>query len=96
MSERRCGMEMKDLSRAEWRTSSYSGSNGNCVEVAADPGWRKSSHSGTNGNCVEVAADPGARVLLRDTKDRKGPVLAFRPGAWRRFAEQVKAGTLHA
>jgi hypothetical protein len=23
-----------DLSRAEWRKSSYSGSNGNCVEVA--------------------------------------------------------------
>jgi len=28
-------MEMADLFRAQWRTSSYSGSNGNCVEVAA-------------------------------------------------------------
>jgi hypothetical protein len=29
-----------DLSRAEWRTSSYSGTNGNCIEVAADPAAR--------------------------------------------------------
>ena len=30
MSERKYGMETLDLSRAEWRTSSYSGtSNGN-------------------------------------------------------------------
>jgi hypothetical protein len=28
-------MGVPDLSRAEWRTSSYSGSNSNCVEVAA-------------------------------------------------------------
>ncbi len=68
-------MDMKDLSRTQWRTSSY---------------------SGTNGACVEVAADSSARVLVRDTRDRKGPVLAFRPGAWRRFAGQVKAGTLPA
>jgi hypothetical protein len=27
-------METPDLSRAQWRTSTYSGSNGNCVEVA--------------------------------------------------------------
>jgi Domain of unknown function (DUF397) len=73
MSERRCGMEMPNLSRTGWRTSSYSGSNGACVEVAAD-------------------AD--GRVLVRDTKDREGPVLAFRPGVWRRFAGQVKVGTL--
>ena len=29
-----------DLSRAEWRKSSYSGQDGNCVEVARNlPGW---------------------------------------------------------
>lgn len=66
-------METMDLSRAEWRTSSYSGSNG---------------------NCVEVAADSRARVLVRDTKDREGPMLAFPPGAWRRFAAQVKVRLL--
>ncbi len=54
--------------------------------------WRKSSYSGGEGNCVEAAGHPeGSRVLVRDTKDRTGPVLRFSPAAWRRFAEQVKA-----
>jgi len=53
--------------------------------------WRKSSYSGTQGgNCVE-AADHGGRVLVRDTKDRQGPVLTLSAEAWRRFAGQVKA-----
>jgi hypothetical protein len=57
-----------------------------------DVTWRKSSYSGGNGgNCVEVGAPAEARhVLVRDTKDRHGPVLAFSPQAWRRFAERVK------
>lgn len=29
-------MTRAELSRAEWRTSSYSGQDGNCVEVARD------------------------------------------------------------
>lgn len=45
---------------------------------------------------VEVVADADARVLVRDTKNRGGPVLAFRPDAWRRFARQVKVSTLPA
>jgi hypothetical protein len=68
-------MEMKDLSRTRWRTSSYSGSNG---------------------DCVEVSEDAGARVLVRDTKDCEGPVLAFRPDTWRQFAGQLKADILHS
>ena len=32
------------------------------------------------------------RVLVRDTKDRSGPVLRFSPAAWRRFADQVRTG----
>jgi hypothetical protein len=51
--------------------------------------WRKSRYSGNGGNCVEVA-DHDHRVLVRDTKNRAGVVLWFSPGAWRRFAEQVK------
>ncbi len=39
----------------QWRKSSYTGNQGNCVEVALD--WRKSSYSGGNGDCVEVALD---------------------------------------
>ena len=49
--------------------------------------WVKSSRSG-NGGCIEVAA--AAQILVRDTKDRQGPVLAFSPATWRRFASQVK------
>ena len=63
-----------------WRTSSYTGTNGACVEV----GWRTSSYSGTSGNCVEVAPAPDA-VLVRDSKNRTGPALTIPPTAWRTF-----------
>jgi len=53
--------------------------------------WRKSSYIGNGGECVEVA-DQSARVLVRDTQDRSGPVLRFSPAVWRRFADQVKTG----
>lgn len=52
--------------------------------------WRKSSYSGNNGGaCVEIAATD--RVLVRDTRDREGPVLAFGRQAWEAFAAKVKA-----
>jgi Domain of unknown function (DUF397) len=54
--------------------------------------WRKASYSSNGGtDCVEVAEDD-SRVMVRDTKDRKGPVLRFPAGAWRLFADHVKAG----
>ena len=56
---------------------------------AVDLRWRTASYSDNGGNCVEVAGDAG-RVLVRDTKDRRGLVLRFTPGAWRRFAGRVK------
>ena len=38
-----------------WRKSSYSLSNGNCVETRVEARWQKSSHSHTlSGQCVEV------------------------------------------
>jgi hypothetical protein len=53
--------------------------------------WRKSSYSGDNGgNCVEVGT-AGRAVAIRDSKDPKGPRLAFAADAWRAFAEQMKA-----
>jgi hypothetical protein len=58
-----------DLTRATWRTSSYSGNNG--------------------GNCVEVAA--ARTIAIRDSKDPHGPVLAFAPKDWQRFADRIKA-----
>jgi Domain of unknown function (DUF397) len=47
-----------------------------------DATWRKSGYSGGNGGgCVEVGVQEQAvRVLVRDTKDRQGPVLRFTPG----------------
>ena len=53
--------------------------------------WRTSSYSsGNGGECVEVASPEGA-VAVRDTKQNgTGPVLRFSPGAWSRFASQVK------
>jgi hypothetical protein len=53
--------------------------------------WRKSSYSGNNGgNCVEVAA--ARTIAIRDSKDPHGPVLAFAPKDWQRFADRIKAG----
>jgi hypothetical protein len=60
------------------------------MEDHIKPGWRTSSYTGNGGgNCVEVA-DQAARVLVRDTKDRTGPVLRFTPAVWLRFADEVK------
>jgi len=58
-----------------------------------DVTWRKSSYSGGNGGgCIAVGAQAEAgRVLVRDTKDRHGPVLAFSPQTWRHFAERIRA-----
>jgi Domain of unknown function (DUF397) len=60
------------------------------VEDKVDRRWRKSSYSGNGGSdCVEVGGR-GSRVLVRDTKNRTGPVLEITAGAWHRFADQVK------
>jgi Domain of unknown function (DUF397) len=52
--------------------------------------WVKSAYSGSQANCAEVASVPDGRVMVRDTKDRQGPVLTFDTGEWRRFAARVK------
>jgi hypothetical protein len=53
--------------------------------------WRKSSYSGNNGgNCVEVG-NAATVIVIRDSKDPHGPVLAFGPKDWQRFAGRVKA-----
>ena len=62
-----------------WIKSSYSGS-------------QATSYSGSQANCVEVALRD--RVVVRDTKDRTGPVLRFTPAAWREFAGHIKASTV--
>jgi predicted secreted Zn-dependent protease len=84
-----------DISDLTWRKSSYSGANGNCVEVAHVPTWRKSSYtSASGGNCVEVAQFPAASIAVRDSKDPEGPMLVFSSGEWRTFIAGMKAGEL--
>ncbi len=53
-------METKDLSRARWRKSSYSGSNGACVEVAAAPGARVLVRDAKDGEGPVLAFPPSA------------------------------------
>ena len=51
--------------------------------------WRKSSYSGSNGGeCVEVAS--AEAVMVRDTTDRNGSVLAFTAKAWSAFTAVIK------
>jgi len=89
-----------------WIRSSYSFSNGNCVEIAT---WVKSSHSAyngdcveaasyrtssrsmSNGQCVEVGTGPGV-VGARDSRlGDSSPVLEFTPQAWLAFTAALKA-----
>jgi hypothetical protein len=91
-----------DLSRVAWRTSSYSGNGSNCVEVGF---WRTSIYSGNGSDCVEGAAVGGAEqaasggvadigrvILVRDSKDRDGGVLAVDEDEWRAFIAGIKDG----
>lgn len=53
--------------------------------------WRKASYSGGNGgDCAEVGQTGNAVVLVRDTKNRTGAVLAFAPDTWRQFTATIK------
>lgn len=52
-------------------------------------GWRVATHTGGQGNCVEVGTSAAA-VAVRDTKDRKGPVLRFDSSVWQTFTEHLK------
>ncbi|MEU8704977.1 DUF397 domain-containing protein [Streptomyces sp. NPDC048565] len=84
-----------DLAAAQWRKSSYSGTNGGeCVEctVTGTATWRKSSYSGsTGGECVEVAADGcSASVPVRDSKNPSGPVLIMSTTAWQAFVDGLR------
>jgi hypothetical protein len=59
------------------------------VAYTACNGGGRIVESGSQANCVEVAVRD--RVVVRDTKERTGPVLRFTPAAWREFADHIKA-----
>jgi len=52
--------------------------------------WRTSSLCDLNG-CVEVAVLDD-RVVVRDAKDRAGPVLVFTAAEWEAFVGGVRGG----
>jgi hypothetical protein len=74
------------VAASNWRKSSYSGGNTDCVEVD----WRKSSYSSGNTDCVEVAHGAGA-VGVRDSKNVAGPDLAFTQDEWLLFTAAVRS-----
>jgi len=53
--------------------------------------WRKSEAS-VNGDCVEVAF-VGRSVLVRNSRDRAGPVLSFTDSEWTAFLLGARNGT---
>jgi Domain of unknown function (DUF397) len=60
-----------------------------------DIAWTKSSRSFSNGNCAEVA-QAGAQVLVRDSTDPDGPVLALTRDEWNAFLGGAKNGEFDA
>ena len=73
-------MAALDLSRATWRKSSHSATEGECVEVAALGG-------ATTGDGGAASA-----IAVRDSKDPSGPALTFTPDSWSAFLAATKAG----
>ncbi|MFC0527999.1 DUF397 domain-containing protein [Phytohabitans kaempferiae] len=52
--------------------------------------WRTSSRS-QNTNCVEIG-EMGTAIVMRDSKDREGPMLIFARDQWIEFVASAKAG----
>lgn len=80
--------------RGDARPAHLPGGGGPAAEGhdPGDTGCGRCAYSSDNGgNCIEVADSADRhQVLVRDTKDREGPMLRFDSTAWRRFADQVK------
>lgn len=55
-----------------------------------DESWRVSTRTGTQGQCVETRY-LDQRVEVRDSKDRRGPTLAFSPVNWTAFITKLNA-----
>jgi len=53
--------------------------------------WRRSSASGSTGQCVEVAKS-GSSVLVRDSGNPSGPILAFTRTQWLWLLRRIRNG----
>lgn len=83
-----------DLAGVVWRKSSYTQSNGECVEIAfPDADWRKSTRSQGDGACVQVALKPSC-AGIRDSKQPDGGVVLTGFSAWDAFRRAVKRAEL--
>jgi len=59
--------------------------------TVVNPGWRKSSYSDNGGaSCVEVGG-AATGILVRDTTNRAGAVLAIPAAAWRALLAGIRA-----
>jgi hypothetical protein len=80
-----------------WRKSSRSAGDGNCVEIGwTEADWRKSSGSAGGGECVEVGRTD-AFVGFRDTKEAhlpadERPMLVFSRAACAAFLAGLGSG----
>ncbi|MFD7405110.1 DUF397 domain-containing protein [Streptomyces sp. NPDC059866] len=73
----------------DWFRSSYSGGEGECVEIALK--WTKSSYSGSGGGeCLEIAPTP-TTIHIRDSKTPTGPTITLSSPAWTAFLPHVTA-----
>lgn len=82
------GPNCLEVGMPEFVTSSRCDAGG-CLEVGM-PEFVTSTRC-QNTSCVEVGR-PEGDILVRDSKDKGGPVLAFAPQVWQEFMAAVKAG----
>lgn len=83
------------MNELQFRKSSYSGHDENCVEVAPIPSnFRKSSYSGAGQDCVEVAPLPTPGAALRDSKHPSLGHLAFPAVEWEAFLAAARRDAL--
>lgn len=73
-----------------WRKSSYSGQNGDCVELAE---YRISTFSGQGGSCVAVAGGDDV-VLIRNSNTPDRGTLVLSPTSVAAFVAACSAGQL--
>jgi Domain of unknown function (DUF397) len=57
--------------------------------VIPDETWYKSSRTAGANNCIEVAHVQG-RTVVRDSKNKTGPVLIFADSEWGTFIKGQK------
>jgi hypothetical protein len=61
------------------------------MDTVGSPTWRKSTYSGGGSSeCLEAGIADHGGVLVRDTKNRDGAMLAFTAKAWAAFTGALK------